>query len=85
MTIRTNMSSTIAKPRKTIMRFTGNKRKDNRYPVTFIYAGEPNAFGGYYPDRVRKALLTEDKALDLAKTYSRVGIVENLPPHFDIY
>ena len=28
-----------------------NMRKDGKFKVEIIYAGEPNAFGGRYPDK----------------------------------
>lgn len=68
---------------KTVMTFTGPRNRAGRYPVQFMYPGEPNAFGGYYPHRTRGARLTEAKALDLARTYSRIGTVNNLPTELE--
>ena len=68
-----------SEPQKTVMTFTGHMRRDGKFPVTFFYPGEPNAFGGYYPSKTRKRLLNEAKARDLAETYNRVGVVKNSP------
>lgn len=38
-----------------------NMRKDGKFKVEIIYAGEPNAFGGRYPDQRFSKLKTLDE------------------------
>ena len=39
----------------------GKQRRDGKYPVKINYPGEPNMFGGRYPDKWFNKLFTADK------------------------
>jgi hypothetical protein len=38
-----------------------NPRRDGKYPVTLTFAGAPNMFGGFYPNKVFRKLYSLDK------------------------
>ena len=37
------------------------KRSDGKYRVTYVYAGAPNAFGGFYPSKTFNKLHTAEQ------------------------
>jgi len=36
----------------------GELRRDGKFPVSLIFAGSPNAFGGFYPGKTYRKLYT---------------------------
>ena len=38
-----------------------NPRRDGKYPVTLIFTGAPNMFGGFYPAKVYRKLYSIEK------------------------
>lgn len=40
-------------------------RRDGKYPVTIVYPGAPNMFGGFYPAKVYRKLYPLEKVREL--------------------
>lgn len=46
-----------------------NIRKDGKYPVTLVFQGQTNMFGGYTIGKVFKKLYSLEKLKDLVKEH----------------
>jgi len=42
-----------------------NPRRDGKYPVTLVFPGAPNMFGGHYPSKTYRKLYTFEKVREL--------------------
>lgn len=52
------MTMTIAQP-----------RRDGKYPVTLVFPGPPNMFGGHYPAKIYRKLYTLEKVRELVASH----------------
>lgn len=69
-----------------LMKFKGPQNKAGRWPVTMVYPGGPNAFGGFYPSETLDKLLTTERMLSNLRWAARYGEVHNCPSeHQDFY
>jgi hypothetical protein len=56
-------------------------RKDGKYPVTYIFAGQPNAFGGLSGGGVFNKILTLDKVkAEIARAKEHNNTVSGIIP-----
>ena len=42
----------------------GDRRRDGKFPVTLVFEGGPNAFGGHYPNKVFRKLYSLAQVLE---------------------
>lgn len=46
-----------------------HQRRDGKYPVTLIFDGGPNMFGGSYPPKIFRKLYTAEKVRETVEKH----------------
>lgn len=64
--------------------FIGRRRRDNKYPVEIVFAGQPNGFGGLSCGKSYRKIWDEDTVNAIPENYPKAEEVRGMPYHLKI-
>ena len=52
-------------------------RRDGKFPITLIFPGQPNGFGGHYPDKRYNKLYSQSRLAETIEYANDWDVIEN--------